>query len=61
MCALLVSDRMHQLVHQINLKEEDCTVGSKSGEILEFGAYYDIDFSLFIFLCFKFYLLFLLG
>ncbi|XP_004509842.1 uncharacterized protein [Cicer arietinum] len=31
LCALLVSDHMHQLVHQINLKEEDCTLGSKSG------------------------------
>ncbi|CAK8561639.1 unnamed protein product [Lathyrus sativus] len=31
LCALLVSDHMHQLVHQINLKEEDCTIGSKSG------------------------------
>lgn len=30
LCALLVSDHMHQLVHQINLKEEDCTLGSKS-------------------------------
>ncbi|GAU50245.1 hypothetical protein TSUD_188970 [Trifolium subterraneum] len=31
LCALLVSDHMHQLVRQINLKEEDCTLGSKSG------------------------------
>ncbi|CAJ2645010.1 hypothetical protein L195_g006930 [Trifolium pratense] len=31
LCALLVSDHMHQLVCQINLKEEDCTLGSKSG------------------------------
>ncbi|KAK7361929.1 hypothetical protein VNO77_04023 [Canavalia gladiata] len=31
LCALLVSDHMHQLVHQINLKKEDCTLGSKSG------------------------------
>ncbi|KAK7348701.1 hypothetical protein VNO80_23321 [Phaseolus coccineus] len=31
MCALLVSDHMHRLVRQINLKEEDCTLGSKSG------------------------------
>lgn len=38
MCALLVSDHMHRLVRQINLKEEDCTHGSRSGEILEFGA-----------------------
>ncbi|XP_061371409.1 uncharacterized protein LOC133313994 [Gastrolobium bilobum] len=30
-CALLVLDHGHQLVHQINLKEEDCTFGSKSG------------------------------
>lgn len=44
LCALLVSDHMHQLVYQINLKEEDCTHGSISGEILEFGAYYDETF-----------------
>lgn len=31
LCALLVSDHMHQLIRQINLKEEDCTLGSKSG------------------------------
>ncbi|RYR65060.1 uncharacterized protein LOC107634713 [Arachis ipaensis] len=31
LCALLVSDHMHQLIHQINLKEEDCTFGSNSG------------------------------
>ncbi|XP_027347661.1 uncharacterized protein LOC113859042 isoform X2 [Abrus precatorius] len=31
LCSLLVSDHMHQLVRQINLKEEDCTFGSKSG------------------------------
>ncbi|XP_020233674.1 uncharacterized protein LOC109813822 isoform X2 [Cajanus cajan] len=31
LCALLVSDHMHQLVRQINLKEEDCTLGSNSG------------------------------
>ncbi|TKY58623.1 hypothetical protein E2542_SST15691 [Spatholobus suberectus] len=31
LCALLVSDHMHQLLHQINLKEEDCSLGSKSG------------------------------
>ncbi|XP_019444496.1 PREDICTED: uncharacterized protein LOC109348474 isoform X2 [Lupinus angustifolius] len=30
-CALLVSDHMYQLVRKINLKEEDCTFGSKSG------------------------------
>lgn len=38
LCALLVSDHMHRLVRQINLMEEDCTLGSKPGEILEFGA-----------------------
>lgn len=37
-CALLVSDHGYQLVRQINLKEEDCTLGSNSGEILKFGA-----------------------
>lgn len=26
LCALLVSDHMHRLVRQINLKEEDCTL-----------------------------------
>ncbi|CAJ1940069.1 unnamed protein product [Sphenostylis stenocarpa] len=31
LCALLVSDHMHQLIRQINLKEEDCTLGSRSG------------------------------
>ncbi|MED6143651.1 hypothetical protein PIB30_007955 [Stylosanthes scabra] len=31
MCALLVSDHMHQLIHQINLKQEDCTFESNSG------------------------------
>ncbi|WJX87880.1 hypothetical protein P8452_70024 [Trifolium repens] len=31
LCALLVSDHMHQSIHQINLKEEDCTLGSNSG------------------------------
>ncbi|XP_057420512.1 uncharacterized protein LOC130714618 isoform X2 [Lotus japonicus] len=31
LCALLVSDHMHQLVYQINLNEQDCTLGSKSG------------------------------
>ncbi|RDX96495.1 hypothetical protein CR513_20831, partial [Mucuna pruriens] len=31
LCALLVSDHMHQLVRRINLKEEDCTLGPKSG------------------------------
>jgi hypothetical protein len=44
LCALLVSDHQHQLVHQINLKEEDCTLGSKSGESLEFEAYYNMNF-----------------
>ncbi|MED6171963.1 hypothetical protein PIB30_045773 [Stylosanthes scabra] len=31
LCALLVSDHMHQLIHQINLKQEDCTFESNSG------------------------------
>lgn len=31
-CALLVSDHGTQLIRQISLKEEDCTLGSKSGE-----------------------------
>ncbi|KAL2618660.1 hypothetical protein AAZV13_08G258800 [Glycine max] len=31
LCALLVSDHMHRLVRQINLMEEDCTLGSKPG------------------------------
>jgi hypothetical protein len=45
LCALLVSDHMHQSIHQINLKEEDCTLGSKSGENLEFGAFSNMNFS----------------
>ena len=52
LCALLVSDHMHQLVHQINLKEEDCTLGSKSGENLKFEAYYNINFSFSLFYVF---------
>ncbi|KAK7317601.1 hypothetical protein RJT34_01974 [Clitoria ternatea] len=31
LCALMVSDHQHHLVRQINLKEDDCTLGSKSG------------------------------
>jgi hypothetical protein len=45
LCALLVSDHMHQSINQINLKEEDCTLGSKSGENLEFGAFSNMNFS----------------
>lgn len=53
MCALLVSDHMHRLVRQINLKEEDCTLGSKSGEILEFGLSVYVSYIYFFtFLCF---------
>lgn len=38
-CTLLVSDHGNGLVRQIDLKEEDCTLGSKSGEIFKLGVY----------------------
>ena len=55
MCALLVSDHMHRLVRQISLKEEDCTYGSRSGEILEFGACVYVFLFLSLFYGFGFY------
>jgi hypothetical protein len=31
-CALLISDHGNQLLRQVDLKQEDCIIGSQSGE-----------------------------
>ena len=31
-CALMISDRGHNLIRQINLKPQDCSRGSQSGK-----------------------------
>ena len=38
LCALLISDHGNQLLRQVGLKQEDCIIGSQSGENLKHCA-----------------------